>query len=108
MLEYTCTHVDFSLEGRAYLLGRIGLEVTFTCEFQDPGRGYRSPGSDRPGLVLGLPPTDLVPPAEREAMTVISSLELRRGRVLNSVLPDCCRAKATAACGPSRANSTHD
>lgn len=80
------------------MLGRIGLEVTLALEFHDPGRGLRSPGDNCEGATFGLPPTDLVPPAKRDCVTVISSLELRRGRVLNSVLPDCCLDNTAAAC----------
>lgn len=76
----------------------MGLEDTLTWEFHDPGRGFRSPGNDREGTTLGLPPADFVPPeAGVNCVTFISSLELRRGRELKSWLPDCCFTRATAA-----------
>ena len=91
-------HPCFSLAGSEYLLGRIGLEVTLGWELQEPGRGFFSPGNDREEGTLGLPPSDFVPPeAEVNCVAFISSLELRRGRELNSWLPDCCFTMATAA-----------
>ena len=78
----------------------MGLEEIFVSEFHEPGLGFFSPGRDRAaGVTRGLPPRDLVPPVVGELMAArMSSLEPRCvGSEFNSVLPDCCLERVTAA-----------